>query len=74
MLLADATSGGFIALWTVIYVVPLVTLGFCSIRKDRWIMFIFGLFIALFGSSARFCQTALTADSHAVTFVEAHTQ
>ena len=48
MQLADATSGGFIALWTVIYVVLLVTLGILSIRKGHWIMFIVGLFIPLF--------------------------
>ena len=48
MPLADATSGGFIALWTVIYVVLLVTLGILSIRKGHWIMFIVGLFIPLF--------------------------
>ena len=48
MQLADATSGGFIALWTVIYIVLLVTLGILSIRKGHWIMFLVGLFIPLF--------------------------
>ena len=48
MQLADATSGGFIALWTIIYVVLLVTLGIMSIRKGHWIMFLVGLFIPLF--------------------------
>ena len=46
--LADATSGGFIALWTIIYVVLLVTLGILSIRKGHWVMFIIGFFIPLF--------------------------
>ena len=48
MPIADATSAGFIALWTVIYVVLLVTLGILSIRKGHWIMFIVGFFIPLF--------------------------
>ena len=48
MQLADATSGGFIALWTIIYVVLLVTLGIMSIRKGPWIMFLVGFFIPLF--------------------------
>jgi len=48
MQLADATSGGFIALWTIIYVVLLVTLGIMSIRKGHWIMFLVGFFIPLF--------------------------
>ena len=48
MPLADATSGGFIALWTIIYVVLLVTLGIMSIRKGHWIMFLGGFFIPLF--------------------------
>jgi hypothetical protein len=46
--LADATSGGFVALWTVIYVVLLVTLGILSIRKGHWVMFIIGFFMPLF--------------------------
>jgi hypothetical protein len=45
---ADVTSGGFIGLWAVLYVVLLVTLGILSIRKGHWIMFIVGLFIPLF--------------------------
>lgn len=48
MQLADASSGGFIALWTIIYVVLLVTLGIMSIRKGHWIMFLVGLFFPLF--------------------------
>ena len=48
MLLADATGGGFIALWAIIYVVLLVTLGIMSIRKGHWIMFIIGLFLPIF--------------------------
>jgi hypothetical protein len=42
------TSGGFVGLWAVIYVVLLVTLGIMSIRKGHWVMFIIGLFIPLF--------------------------
>jgi hypothetical protein len=45
---ADVTSGGFIGLWAVLYVVLLVTLGILSIRKGHWIMFVVGLFIPLF--------------------------
>jgi hypothetical protein len=48
MQIADAASGGFIALWTIIYVVLLVTLGLMSIRKGHWIMFLVGFFIPLF--------------------------
>src|ERR1700733_7679520 len=46
--LADVTSGGFIGLWAVIYVVLLITLGILSIRKGHWVMFLIGLFLPLF--------------------------
>jgi hypothetical protein len=46
--LADLTSGGFIGLWAVIYVVLLVTLGILSIRKGHWVMFLVGIFLPLF--------------------------
>ena len=45
---ADVTSGGFIGLWAVIYVVLLITLGLLSIRKGHWVMFIIGFFLPLF--------------------------
>jgi hypothetical protein len=45
---ADATSGAFVALWAVIYVVLMITLGIMSIRKGHWIMFIIGIFLPLF--------------------------
>jgi hypothetical protein len=48
MLAADATSGGFIGLWAVIYFVLMVTLGIMSIRKGHWVMFIIGIFVPLF--------------------------
>jgi hypothetical protein len=48
MLIADATSGGFIGLWAVIYFVLMVTLGIMSIRKGHWVMFIIGIFLPLF--------------------------
>ena len=48
MLFADVTGGFFIGLWTVIYVVLLITLGIISLRKGHWVMFIIGLFIPLF--------------------------
>ncbi len=48
MLTADVTSGGFIGLWAVIYVVLMVTLGIMSIRKGHWVMFIIGIFVPLF--------------------------
>jgi hypothetical protein len=48
MLTADATSGGFIGLWAVIYFVLMVTLGIMSIRKGHWVMFIIGIFLPLF--------------------------
>jgi hypothetical protein len=43
-----STSGGFIALWSIIYVVLLLTLGIISIRKGHWVMFIVGIFVPLF--------------------------
>ena len=46
--LADATSGGFIGLWAVIYVVLLITLGLLSIRKGHWVMFLIGFFLPIF--------------------------
>ena len=46
--LADVTSGGFIGLWSVIYVVLLVTLGIISIRKGHWVMFLVGLVLPIF--------------------------
>ncbi len=41
-------SGGFIAFWSILYVVLLITLGVISIRKGHWVMFIVGIFIPLF--------------------------
>ncbi len=46
--LADVTSGGFIGLWAVIYVVLLITLGLLSIRKGHWVMFLIGFFLPIF--------------------------
>jgi hypothetical protein len=48
MIFADVTSGGFIGLWAVIYLVLIVTLGLMSIRKGHWVMFIIGFFLPLF--------------------------
>lgn len=45
---ADVTSGGFVALWAVIYLVLIVTLGIISIRKGHWVMFLIGIFLPLF--------------------------
>jgi hypothetical protein len=47
-LVADATGGGFITLWAVLYFVLLVTLGFVSLRKGHWVMFIIGIFLPIF--------------------------
>ncbi len=47
-MLADMTSGGFIALWAVIYLVLLITFGVISIRKGHWVMFLIGIFLPLF--------------------------
>jgi hypothetical protein len=46
--LASATSGGFIALWSILYFVLLLTLGLISLRKGHWVMFIIGIFLPLF--------------------------
>ncbi len=46
--LADVTSGGFIGLWAVLYVVLLITLGILSIRKGHWVMFLIGIFLPIF--------------------------
>ena len=43
-----STSGGFIALWSIVYLVLLLTLGIISIRKGHWVMFIIGIFLPLF--------------------------
>ena len=43
-----ATSGFFVGIWAVIYVVLLITLGIISIRKGHWVMFLIGIFIPLF--------------------------
>jgi uncharacterized RDD family membrane protein YckC len=46
--LASATSGGSIALWSILSFVLLVTLGIMSIRKGHWVMFIIGILLPLF--------------------------
>jgi hypothetical protein len=46
--LANATSGGFIALWAVIYFVLMIVLGITSIRKGHWVMFLVGIFVPIF--------------------------
>ena len=43
-----AASGASIAIGGVLYVLLLITLGFLSLRKGHWIMFIIGIFIPLF--------------------------
>jgi hypothetical protein len=48
MMSADLTSGGFIGLWAVLYLVLIVTLGLMSIRKGHWVMFILGFFLPFF--------------------------
>ena len=46
--LADVTSGPFLGLWTVLYIVLILTLGIMSLRKGHWVMFIVGIFLPLF--------------------------
>jgi hypothetical protein len=46
-MVAWITGGG------ILYFVLLVTLGIISIRKGHWVMFLVGLFLPIFGSSAR---------------------
>jgi hypothetical protein len=43
-----SVSSGFVALWSILYLVLLLTLGIISIRKGHWVMFIIGLFLPLF--------------------------
>jgi hypothetical protein len=43
-----SVGGGFIALWSILYFVLLLTLGILSIRKGHWVMFIIGIFLPLF--------------------------
>ena len=45
---ADTTGGGYIALWTVIYVVLIVTIGLMTLRKGHWVMFLIGFFLPIF--------------------------
>ena len=47
-MIADMTGGGFIALWSVLYLVLLITLGIMSIRKGHWVMFLIGLILPIF--------------------------
>ena len=47
-MVADVTSGGFIGLWSIIYVVLLITLGIISTRKGHWVMFLVGLVLPIF--------------------------
>jgi hypothetical protein len=47
-MLADVTSGGFIALWSVLYLVLMITLGILSIKKGHWVMFLIGFFLPIF--------------------------
>jgi hypothetical protein len=48
LVFADMTSGGFVGLWAVIYFVLIITLGFLTLRKGHWVMFIIGIFIPIF--------------------------
>ena len=48
LVFADMTSGGFVGLWAVIYFVLIITLGFLTLRKGHWVMFLIGIFIPLF--------------------------
>ena len=41
-------AGALFFLWSVVYIVLLITLGIMSIRKGHWVMFVVGLFIPLF--------------------------
>jgi hypothetical protein len=47
-MLADLSGGFFIALWAVIYFVLIITLGFFSLRKGHWVMFLIGIFLPIF--------------------------
>jgi hypothetical protein len=40
--LADLTGGGFIALWAVIYLGLLVSVGLLTWRKGHWVLFAIG--------------------------------
>jgi hypothetical protein len=45
---SDVTSGGFLVIWAVIYLVLIFTLGIMSIRKGHWVMFLIGIFLPVF--------------------------
>ena len=47
-MIADVTGGGFIALWTILYLVLMITLGIMSIKKGHWVMFLIGFISPLF--------------------------
>jgi hypothetical protein len=47
-IIADTTSGPFVALWAVIYFLLIITLGVMSLRKGHWVFFLIGIFIPLF--------------------------
>lgn len=44
----NLTSGGFIGLWAVLYLVLLIWLGVRSLRRGHWVMFIIGIFLPIF--------------------------
>jgi hypothetical protein len=46
--LAAVTGGGFVALWMILYLVLIFTLGIMSLRKGHWVMFIIGIFLPIF--------------------------
>jgi hypothetical protein len=47
-LATSVTGGPFIAVWSLLYVVLLLTLGIMSIRKGHWVMFLVGLLLPIF--------------------------
>jgi len=47
-MLADVTSGGFVGLWAIIYLILLLSLGILSIRRGHWVMFLIGIFLPIF--------------------------
>lgn len=46
--MADVTSGGFVVIWAIIYLVLIFTLGIMAIRKGHWVMFLIGIFLPIF--------------------------
>lgn len=67
-MLVAISTGGWVALGAVAYLILLITLGVTSLRKGHWVMFIGGLFLPVFWLIGALMPPAATAqESRAAT-------